>query len=140
VAYVVSPAWIVAQYLSGAPHIALVFGQGLLVLIGLFLLYCGHDFCRTCCPYGMAQSISSYQSGKWRPLEVHFTGGDRAAACKTCSACQQVCPVDIDPRDTGKLHVGQFEGCFNCGECIDACKTVFSKRDTPSLLRFKIFT
>lgn len=121
--YLVPLDWIYTQYASGNPHIALVWGQGLFVLIGLFLLVCGHDFCRTCCPYGMAQSISAYQAGKRAPMAPRLKTTASAADCGTCTACQQVCPVDIDPRND-RLFVGQFEGCFNCGECIDACKHV----------------
>jgi polyferredoxin len=133
--YVVSPQWILEGYTQARPHIALVFGQILFTLIGLFLLYCGHDFCRTCCPYGMGQSISAYMGGKWNPMEIRF-GGDKESQCKTCTACQSACPVDLDPRNPLNLKVGQFDGCFNCGECIDACKTVKSYRKTPGLLSF----
>jgi ferredoxin-type protein NapH len=137
--YVVSPDFVLGQYGSGHPHIALVWGHGLFMLIGLFLLYAGHDFCRTCCPYGMGQSISAYhENSRWRPMEIQFTG-DKASQCKTCQACQIVCPVDIDPRSgtlEGQLKVGQFDGCFNCGECIDACKYVHSFKQNPGLLSF----
>jgi polyferredoxin len=137
--YVVPPVWGFHQYLSGHPHPALVCGNILFVLIGLFLLYAGHDFCRTCCPYGMGQSISAYQeSSRWRPMEIRFNG-DKTDDCKTCQACQMVCPVDIDPRDatlTGVVKVGQFDGCFNCGECIDACKHLHSFKKAPGLLAF----
>lgn len=135
-AYIVPPGWMVQSYLEASPHVALVFGQGLFVLIGLFLLYCGHDFCRTCCPYGMGQAISAYQGGKWNPMEIRF-GGDTVTDCKSCSVCQQVCPVDIDPRDPLNLKVGQFDGCFNCGECIDACKFLHDFKQQPGLLSFR---
>jgi ferredoxin-type protein NapH len=138
VGFVVPPMWIVQQYGQGHPHIALVFGQGLFTLIGLFLLYCGHDFCRTCCPYGMGQSISAYIGDRWRPMEITYTGQDQSTSCKTCTACQQICPVDIDPRDANNLKVGQFAGCFNCGDCIDACTTVHEYRQQPSLLGFAV--
>lgn len=139
--YVVPPDYVWAQYASGKPHIALVWGHGLFTLIGLFLLYAGHDFCRTCCPYGMAQSISAYhENSRWRPMEIFFSG-DKASQCKTCQACQIVCPVALDPREgtlSGTdLKVGQFDGCFNCGECIDACKFVHSFRQNPGLLSFR---
>jgi ferredoxin-type protein NapH len=135
VGFVVPPAWVLGQYASGQPHIALLFGQFLFTLIGLFLLYCGHDFCRTCCPYGMGQSISSYMAGKWAPMEIKFTGNVESQ-CKTCTACQIACPVDIDPRDPANLKVGQFDGCFNCGECIDACKYIHSFKREAGLLSF----
>lgn len=134
--FIVPPEWILGQYVSGAPHLALVFGQGLFTLIGLFLLYCGHDFCRTCCPYGMGQSISAYQGGKWNPMEIRFSG-DKVSQCKSCTVCEQVCPVDIDPRDPLNLKVGQFDGCFNCGECIDACKYLHSFKGEKGLLSFR---
>jgi ferredoxin-type protein NapH len=137
VSFVVPPVWIVEQYASGSPHVALLYGQGLFVLIGLFLLYCGHDFCRTCCPYGMGQSISAYQGGKWHPMEIQFKG-DIESNCKTCTGCYQACPVDIDPRSPLNLKVGQFDGCFNCGECIDACKTVHEYKKQPGLLSFRL--
>lgn len=139
--YVIPPVWVLAQYASGHPHIALVWGNGLFVLIGLFLLYAGNDFCRTCCPYGLAQSISAYhEDSPWKPMEIQFSG-DKASQCKTCSACHIACPVDIDPRDgtlEGVLKVGQFDGCFNCGECIDACKYIHSFKKDPGLLSFKL--
>ncbi len=139
--YLFSPAWTLQQYASWHPHPALVFGNLLLMLIGLFLLYAGNDFCRTCCPYGLAQSISAYQENSpWRPMEIQFSGSIESD-CKTCKACQMVCPVDIDPRDatlTGKVKVGQFDGCFNCGECVDACKQVGSYKKKPGLLSFRL--
>lgn len=135
--YVVPPQWAIQQYASGHPHIALVFGNGLFVLIGLFLLYVGNDFCRTCCPYGLAQSISAYhEDSPWRPLEIQFKGS-QSQDCKSCTACQIACPVDIDPRNTGALKVGQFDGCFNCGECIDACKYIHQFKEQPGLLSFQ---
>ncbi len=137
-AWVVPMEWILAQYQSGQPHVALVFGNVLFTLIGLFLLYTGHDFCRTCCPYGMAQSMSAYQEGKWKPMEIRFSGTRIEEDCKTCTGCQTACPVDLDPRKPENLVVGQFYGCFNCGECIDACKTVHSHKEQAGLLSFEL--
>jgi polyferredoxin len=137
--YVMPPDFVFQQYASGHPHIALVWGNGLFTLIGLFLLYAGNDFCRTCCPYGMGQSISAYhENSRWRPMEIQFEGS-KTDDCRTCQACQMVCPVSIDPRDgtlTGQVKVGQFDGCFNCGECIDACKYLHSFKKAPGLLSF----
>jgi len=131
--YVVPLDWLLGQYLAGSPHPALIMGQLLFTTIGLFLLMSGHLFCKTCCPYGLAQSISAYHSQKRRPMEIKFTGTIEEN-CKTCTGCQQVCPVAIDPR--GPLKVGQFLGCWNCGECIDACKQVHAHKGTPPLLSF----
>lgn len=131
--YVMPMDWLVESYLSGRPHPTLLMGQILFTAIGLFSLLAGHLFCRSTCPYGLAQSISAYQTGKWRPMEIHYTG-DMAKDCGTCTACQQVCLVEIDPRK--ELKVGSFEGCWNCGECIDACKQVHEYRGKPGLLTF----
>lgn len=135
--YIVPPDWVMDQYASGSPHIALVFGNGLFTLIGLFLLYTGHNFCRTCCPYGLAQSVSAYhENSRWKPMEIVFTGSNPADDCKSCTVCQQVCPVDIDPRRKENLKVGQFDGCFNCGECIDACNYIHDFKKQPGYLGF----
>lgn len=136
--YIVPPQWILKQYASGSPHIALLFGHGLFTLIGLFLLYCGHDFCRTCCPYGMGQSISAYQGGKWRPMEIQFQGSSIQQDCGSCRGCESACPVNIDPRQPEGLKVGVFDGCFNCGDCIDACNYIHQNRPGSGLLSFSL--
>ena len=135
--YIVPLDWVQAQYASDSPHVALLFGHGLFTLIGLFLLYAGHDFCRTCCPYGMLQAMSAYQEGKWMPMEIQFTGKTIEEDCQTCQACQRICPVDIDPRQPENLKVGVYYGCFNCGECVDACKQVHEHHGEPSILKFR---
>lgn len=171
--YVLPYDYMLGGYLSGHPHPTLVMGQVIFTLLGLFFVYSGHYFCKSCCPYGLAQSISAYQTGKWRPMEIHYLPvggngrlfesipnqeGDDAPLleriftkpewitdeskkqtaeqqCGGCTGCQQVCPVDIDPR--GPLHVGAFEGCYNCGECIDACATIQSHKGRKPLLAFR---
>ncbi len=136
--YIVPLDWILAQYGGFKPHVALVFGHFLFVLIGMFLLYAGHDFCRNACPYGMAQSMSAYQEGRWQPMEIEYAPlASIEDDCNTCTGCQTACPVDLDPRYPENLKVGEFFGCFNCGECIDACKQVHDYREMPGLLRFK---
>ncbi len=134
--YVLPFDWMLNQYATG-PHPTFVMGQVLFTLVAVFLMYSGHLFCKMCCPYGLAQSISAYSAGKWRPMEIKFTG-NRQNDCGTCTGCQQVCPVDIDPRDFehGTVKVGQFQGCWNCGECIDACNQVHETQEKSSLLKF----
>lgn len=112
-------------------------GIGLMMLIGLFLLYAGHEFCRSACPYGISQSLSAYLSKKWIPMEIRYKYGEDQSACKSCRACQTICPVDIDPRKPENLLVGVGEGCFNCGECIDACNYVRENHDDGGLLYFR---
>ncbi len=135
--YFVPVQWFFDHLISGTLPFIVWSGQGLLMLIGLFLLYAGHEFCRNACPYGIAQSLSAYLSAKWLPMEIRYRFGDDQSACKSCHACQSSCPVDIDPRKPENLLVGIAEGCFNCGECIDACSYVRSPKNEPGLLYFK---
>jgi ferredoxin len=44
--------------------------------------------------------------------------------------------VDVDPRKPELLRVGQFEGCFNCGECIDVCNAIHAPKAIPGFLTF----
>ena len=132
--YVIPPGFIVESFTTGHVHIALGLGVALFTLIGLFLLYVGHNFCRICCPYGLAQSLP-LQTGKLKPLAIVFSG-EQSTDCGGCKGCETACPVDIDPRKPENLIVGNFDGCFNCGECIDACGFIRSTRDN-GLLRFR---
>lgn len=138
--YFVPLAWYLGHVQAGTLPIAVVFGQGLFVLIGLFMVYAGHDFCRSACPYGLAQSLSAYLSAKWSPMEIGYIPAEDQSLCGGCSACQSACPVDIDPRKPENLMVGIGEGCFNCGDCIDACRYVRSRRGGGSLLGFRLPT
>ena len=79
--YIIPWDWIQAQYASDSPHIAMISSHGTYALIGLFLLYTGHDFCRNVCPYGMAQSVSAYQEGKWKPMEIQYLGDSIEEDC-----------------------------------------------------------
>jgi polyferredoxin len=85
-------------------------------------------------------------------MEIQFTGAKFdengiSDDCKTCTGCQTICPVDIDPRKPEALNlsglqmslrVGQFNGCFNCGECIDACKSIQQYKKRDGLLSFQL--
>ncbi len=132
--YVVDWPLIIGDFNGLAAHPAALLGQGLLTLIGLFALCVGHIFCKTACPYGLAQSAMAFVQGKHPPMTIAYTGDDNKTACGTCTGCLQVCPVTIDPRAVDKG--GEFKGCWNCGECIDACQTVKSHSDAEGLLRF----
>lgn len=136
--YFVPVNWYISNWQNGTLPIILTFGQGLLMLIGLFMLYAGHEFCRSACPYGLAQSLSAYLSAKWIPMEIRYRPSESQKDCGSCSACQSACPVDIDPRTPENLFVGVGEGCFNCGECIDACSYVREFKQKPGLLYFQL--
>lgn len=137
--YFVPLDWFLSQLKAGTLPMIIWWGQGLMMLIGYFMLYAGHEFCRSACPYGISQSLSAYLSAKWIPMEIRYRHGEDLSPCKSCHACQSACPVDIDPRKPENLVVGVGEGCFNCGECIDACTYVRDKQAKPGLLYFQNF-
>lgn len=134
--YFVPVEWFLSHLQAGTLPIIVWFGQGLMMLIGYFMLYAGHEFCRSACPYGISQSLSAYLTAKWIPMEIRHKDGENWSACKKCHACQSACPVDIDPRDPENLVMGVGEGCFNCGECIDACRYVQGAQSKEGLLYF----
>ena len=51
--------------------------------------------------------------------------------CTNCNACVRVCPTHIDIRKGMQLE------CINCLECADACESVMSKLNRPSLVMWK---
>jgi ferredoxin-type protein NapH len=134
--YFVPVPWFFQQLQAGTLPFIIWSGQGMMMLIGVFMVYAGHEFCKSACPYGLMQSLSAYLTAKWTPMEVRYKPGDDTSECKSCSACRTVCPVDIDPRKVENLVVGIGEGCFNCGECLDACSYVRGAQDKENLLRF----
>lgn len=134
--YFVPVEWYVAQLQAGTMPAIVWYGQGLMMMIGLFMIYAGYEFCKSACPYGLSQSLSAYLTAKWTPMEIRYKNNGDLSACKSCTACQSACPVHIDPRNVENLVVGIGEGCFNCGDCIDACNTVRSAQKKPGLLRF----
>ncbi len=83
-------------------------------------------FCKTVCPIGLYYSFVS--SATW--FGVHFRNQQRS--CIDCDACDQVCPVDLRPRDLaqpiparGGLSVADAPGrnhCLECGDCVRACE------------------
>jgi polyferredoxin len=137
IGYFVPFRWWIVQIADGTLPMVIYWSHGVLIVMGLFFLYAGHEFCRSACPYGLAQSLSAYLSRKWAPMEIRFLPGADTSPCKGCRACQTACPVAIDPRQPENLVVGIGEGCFNCGECIDACRYVRKGRDLPGLLTFQ---
>ncbi len=132
--YVVDWPVILGDFKGQPAHPAALLGQGLLTFIGLFALCMGHLFCKTTCPYGMAQSAMAFVQGKHPPMTIAYQGDADQQACGTCTGCLQICPVTIDPRAVDK--VGEFKGCWNCGECIDACHTVKAPVGKQGILAF----
>ena len=100
-------------------------------------------FCMTTCPIGLYYSFVS--PARW--FGVHFR--NRESSCVECNACDNVCPVDLAPRDlmapAGErpgLSIADAPGrnhCLECGDCVRACEWIIAKHGegpVPLLMGF----
>ncbi len=93
------------------------------------------QFCIYLCPYARFQSamtddetlLVSYDEARGEPRDPHRgpEGG-----CIACKKCVVVCPQGIDIRDGFQLE------CIQCARCIDACESVMSRFEQPTLVRY----
>jgi polyferredoxin len=120
------------------------------VTLGIFLVLWGggflhafawrFGFCRSACPIGLYYRYVTSRT----PVGIVFS--NQPSPCIECGACEKICPVDIDPKRLGEELPVRGEGgaestvygdaeCIRCGDCIEACRLVFSKRagETPPL-------
>jgi len=101
------------------------------------------EFCKSACPIGLYYSFVS--PAKW--FGVHFR--NETSSCIECNACDNVCPVDLKPRDlmapAGKrtgLAIAEAPGrnhCLECGDCVRACEFMIEKKGegpVPLLIGF----
>ena len=93
------------------------------------------QFCIYLCPYARFQSaltddetlLVSYDVDRGEPRDR--TRGPEGG-CIKCQKCVVVCPQGIDIRDGFQLE------CIQCARCIDACESVMSRFDQPTLVRY----
>ena len=130
---------------GSAPALALAWG----LLLGGAALAWAHgrwwrwEFCKSACPIGLYYSFVS--PARW--YGVHFR--NQESTCIECNACDNVCPVDLAPRDlmapAGErpgLAVADAPGrnhCLECGDCVRACEWMIELRGNgpvPLLLGF----
>ena len=93
------------------------------------------QFCIYLCPYARFQSaltdneslLISYDEERGEPRSPKRgpEGG-----CIGCQKCVVVCPQGIDIRDGFQLE------CIQCARCVDACESVMSRFDQPTLVRY----
>ena len=125
--------------------------QARLVVLGVFAaLWAGgfghafmwrFGFCVSVCPIGLYYRLVTSKA----PVGIVFN--EVPNPCIECGACEKICPVAIDPKALGQPMVehatsvdeeperyGDAE-CIRCGDCVEACRMVFSSRDgeTPPL-------
>ena len=112
------------------------------VLVGVFsaawyvdFTWFREQFCNYLCPYARFQSaltdsetlLVSYDEARGEPR-----GAKRGpeGGCIDCKKCVVVCPQGIDIRDGFQLE------CIQCARCIDACESVMSRFEQPTLVRY----
>lgn len=117
----------------GHPYFGLVWAAFfILVLIGFIILHkMGFKFCETICPFGMYLTVVTQQNS----LRITF---DTGRACVDCGLCNQVCPMDLSPRemDFKDPMNGGFGQCILCGDCIDVCQVRMGLEGLPPPLRW----
>jgi cytochrome c oxidase accessory protein FixG len=120
-----------------------------ILTIVMFLVYdivfMKENFCVYICPYSRIQSVL-YDDDTKQVSYDHTRGGKvyennvksifklkewkNNEECTTCEACVKICPTHID------IRKGLQVECINCLECSDACTTVMSKFNKPSLINW----
>ena len=91
-------------------HKMAIEGVVLLLVLGLELVT-RRCFCRSFCPLGgLLALLGKKRRLKVMPLPDH---------CVSCGKCEKTCPMGLNPR----LGEGMSAYCWNCGDCLDACRT-----------------
>jgi cytochrome c oxidase accessory protein FixG len=93
------------------------------------------QFCIYLCPYARFQSaltddetlLVSYDETRGEPRDK---SRGPEGGCINCLKCVVVCPQGIDIRDGFQLE------CIQCARCIDACESVMSRFEQPTLVRY----
>ncbi len=98
------------------------------LIIFLDIAIIRHFWCRFSCIYRVWQhSFKTKQT-----LHVKYDAS-RADECSKCNYCVTSCFINLDPRKTDV-----YDSCINCGECIDACNKLQSKKEMSGLLSFEL--
>lgn len=124
--YFIPPGEYVRRLASG--ELGMVAGitlVSMLLLVYLDLTLVRRGFCKTVCPYGRIQLLTT-EAGT---LTLEFDP-ERKDECIRCAACLRACPMGIDIRDGLKIE------CINCGRCLDACRLVMAKGKRPGLFHY----
>ncbi len=130
--------WVDLRMLIFADGRALAVGWGLVAfgVAGAYLhgRFWRWEFCKVACPIGWYYSMVAPA----QYFGIHFRNQNKT--CIECNACDNVCPVDLKPRQLGDpvtdrggmslLDAPGFNHCLECGDCVDACERMIQLR-TP---------
>jgi ferredoxin-type protein NapH len=128
--------WVDLRVLGSGQLLPTALVTGLAALgVGLALLHAKvwrWGFCRSACPIGIYYTFVS--AAKW--YGVNFQNAD--SSCVECNLCDQVCPVELAPRDLMRpiparagISIDDAPGrnhCLECGDCVRACEWMIERR------------
>lgn len=129
---------------EGSPNELLIFWGIFVTMLTIFYFHggkCRFTFCKTACPIGIYYSVVSKEQG----FTVFFNDPDQT--CTGCTACELICPVDLNPRtlnlklkntyENSVQNMSGYDYCLNCGDCVDICKIQAKVRNKETIpLRF----
>lgn len=108
---IVSPPGLIGREIMRAVFFHTLAMEGLIVVAVLLAnLITRRFFCRYFCPLG---ALLAFIGGK-RRLRIYHND----EACTDCGVCQRSCPLGLNPA----LKEGASLYCWNCGECVEACR------------------
>lgn len=91
-------------------------GIEILIVVGVLLVefaFSSQFWCKYVCPVGATLTLVHPQP----IMQIQYDASQ--CTCRTdILPCNQACPLGLDPR-----HNGIYPYCFNCGNCVDACRT-----------------
>ena len=101
-----------------------ILGIGIFMFVNL--LFWRERFCTSVCPYGMMQVLVTDAK-----TQIIRYDKERQDDCTECSACVKCCLMGSDIRTSPY----QTE-CIYCGDCVDACRHVLTRKDKDGLIAF----
>lgn len=119
-------------FTQGTPTARVLAGLGAIAGIGIVYahgLYWRWSFCETWCPIGAYYTAIQFA----HRFGVHYD--EAKGTCTDCGLCHDACPVELDPRNLGRIKVAkggialddyaEQNHCLVCGDCVRACEAGF---------------